>query len=166
LAIQAIAELKKSNFSKLPVLIIAGGQPAEGGKDYMDQLQKLTVDNNLQKDIIFTGFINDDNPLLADIFYLSTAFVYPYLPRTTASAALSAVLDYKKPIIASDIEYFKEYNFLLKFKSQDFLDLADIIKNFLTKNSFENDDYKNKLDQFLANNSQDILLTKQLSGLY
>jgi glycosyltransferase involved in cell wall biosynthesis len=97
-------------------VVLACSEPSDGGQNYMENLQKLVVKLNIQDKVIFTGFLEDEDEKLKAIFNYAHCFVYPYFERSGASGSVATVFGYEKPILVSDINFFRDYNFLPKFK--------------------------------------------------
>lgn len=137
LAIQALHSiLSKNPNSNIHLMVVSGesfGISISGreGETYLEYLVRLTKELGLQDKVHFTGFLDYDVPeekeLLAEIFTKTFAFIFPYFSRTNASGALASVLSYAKPVLVSDIDYFKEYPFLQSFKEGDIQDLEQKI---------------------------------------
>lgn len=161
LAIQALHSiLSKNPDSNIHLMIVSGesfGISISGreGETYLEYLIRLAKELGLKDKVHFTGFLDynvlEEKELLAEIFTKTFAFIFPYFSRTNASGALASVLSYSKPVLVSDIEYFKEYPFLPSFKEGYIHDLEDKIlsmkemakplvseiKDYVSKNSLE-----------------------------
>jgi len=144
LAIQALPDvLKKVPNAKL---IIAGSAPKDGGQDYMEELISLTKSLNIQENIIFTGFLEDEDSALQAIFKYSTCFVYPYYERSSSSGSISTIFARNIPILVSDIKFFEDYSFLPKFKEGNSEDLTLQLVKLLLVSSGEPSYQKNILE--------------------
>jgi glycosyltransferase involved in cell wall biosynthesis len=161
LVIQALHSiLSKNPNSNIHLMVVSGesfGISISGreGETYLEYLVRLTKELGIQDKVHFTGFLDYDVPaekeLLAEIFTKTFAFIFPYFSRTNASGALASVLSYAKPVLVSDIDYFKEYPFLPCFKEGDIQDLEkkilsikeiakpliSEIENYVRRNSLE-----------------------------
>jgi glycosyltransferase involved in cell wall biosynthesis len=144
LAIKALPGLLK----KIPhaKLVIAGSAPIDGGQGYMQKLIDLAKLLKIQDKIIFTGFLEDKDLALQAIFHHSKCFVYPYYKRSSASGSISTIFARNKPILVSDIVFFKEYNFLPKFKEGSVADLTLQLVKILSVSSGEPSYQKNILE--------------------
>jgi glycosyltransferase involved in cell wall biosynthesis len=144
LAIKAMPDILK----KIPeaVLIVAGSSPAGGGQGYMEELVDLASSLKIQKHVIFTGFLEDEDLALHAIFNYASCFVYPYYERSSASASIGTIFARNKPILVSDIAFFKEYDFLPKFKEGDVADLTLQLVKLLSVSSGEPSYQKNILE--------------------
>jgi len=130
-AIKAMAVLKERFGARLPYkLIVVSGdfnEPKPGEITYLQSLKNLTKELNLENQVLFTGFLPDSDPLLIDIFARTHSFIFPYYNRHIASAAVASVLDLHKPLITSDMDYFKEYSITKRFEPENVIALADLI---------------------------------------
>jgi glycosyltransferase involved in cell wall biosynthesis len=104
-----------------------GGQ----GGSYIGWLKELVAQRQLESDIIFTGYLANDDPLLEEIFARAFCFLFPYLDRNFPSGAISTTLATGKPVLVSDIRSFKEYEGLLTFKEKDPASLAEAMAQLL-----------------------------------
>lgn len=93
-------------------LLVAGGVvPQDNGKllpqneDYYKELQEYVQKNNLEQRVVFQGYVSEE--MLPTVLSATDLFIFPYR-QSISSAALPQVIQYKKPIIASDLEGFKE----------------------------------------------------------
>jgi glycosyltransferase involved in cell wall biosynthesis len=144
LVIKSLPEVMK----KIPLakLVVAGSAPRDGGQGYMEELIELAKVLKIQDKIIFTGYLEDKDLALQAIFQHSTCFVYPYYKRSSASGSISTIFGMSKPILVSDIDFFKEYNFLPKFKEGDIADLTLQLVKLLSVSSGEPSYQKNILE--------------------
>ncbi len=153
LAIEALPEILK----KVPEakIILACSAPSDGGQNYMETLENLAIKLNIQDKVIFTGFLEDNDPKLQAIFKYATCFVYPYFNRSGASGSVATVFGYEKPILVSNIQFFENFSFLPKFKEGDVQDLTLQIVQLLLENrdskGYEN--YLNSIKQYLDKHS-------------
>lgn len=144
LVVQALPHILK----KIPnaKLIIAGSAPKDGGQNYLEELINLTKNLNIQENVIFTGFLEDQDLALQAIFKYSNCFVYPYYERSSSSGSISTIFARNIPILVSDIKFFKEYDFLPKFKEGDVPDLTLQLVKLLSVSSGEPSYHKNILE--------------------
>ena len=85
------------------LLIIAGGTLQE---DYEQNLKKMVLKSNLDKKIIFLGFVEED-----DLNWLINQSLFILLPASysiAASGPLAQIIAHHKPFIASNLGVFKE----------------------------------------------------------
>jgi glycosyltransferase involved in cell wall biosynthesis len=122
-----IEAYKKINTDKK--LVIAG----DG--NYLKEIKNLASDN---KNIIFTG--NQSGDVLAELFSNSYMFVQPSEAEGLSISLLEA-MSAKRPILISDIDANKEA-------------VSDKTPTFKTKDI---DDLKNKIEEFLNKNNEEIL---------
>ncbi len=113
-------------------LIIVSGETAKGsfpgggqGETYIAFLKRLAVERCLADHVSFTGYLRYDDPLLEDIFAVTSVFLFPYRERSFASGALSTVITTGKPLLVSNVRCFQDYEGLLAFKENDAASLAD-----------------------------------------
>ena len=123
------------------VLLIAGAPRIEEAYQYYEKLRRRVDELGLNEKVKFLGFVPDDE--VATVINASDLVVLPYR-HVTQSGVLGIVLPYKVPVIASDLDFFKEiknsYDCILLFKRDDKTDLLKKI-NFL----FTRSEYKSKL---------------------
>jgi glycosyltransferase involved in cell wall biosynthesis len=168
LAIQAIHSiLSKNPNSQIHLMVVSGesfGISISGreGETYLEYLVRLTKQLDLQDKVHFTGFLDYDVPeekeLLAEIFTKTFAFIFPYFSRTNASGALASVLSYSKPILVSDIDYFKEYPFLPSFKEGD---IQDLEKQIISMNEIAKP-LISEIEKYVRFNSLEEIFNQQL----
>lgn len=120
--IEAFKLLKKDIESV--ILVLAGGI-LENQKQYAESLKNAINEEKLSNEIIFTGFLTEDE---ISILYSKCEFVVlPYTYSISSSLPLSLAFEYGKPVIASNIGTLKEEIINNKngifFKSEDHEDL-------------------------------------------
>jgi len=91
-AIKAI-EIVKKNHPDVK-LIIAGNGP------YRNNLEKLTIDLNLQKNIIFKGFVDEEEK--NKLFESSTSYILPSLSEGFPMSILES-FSFSTPVMVSDV---------------------------------------------------------------
>ena len=130
--IQALDVLVNQRGRKDIRLIIVSGEtgkssfPGGGqGESYIGYLKRLVREARLEDQVIFTGYLANDDPLLEEIFNETFCFLFPYLNRNFPSGAISTVLATRKPILVSRIPCFDEYEKLLSFEEKNPGALAD-----------------------------------------
>lgn len=109
-------------------LMICGGWHVDVANDYIDRLQRWSVEL-LGNRVKWTGFVPEDK--LADAYGAMDILVYPSRFSTESGALLHGIA-YGKAIITSNIEPFKEKEregAVLTFKDEN--DLAEKIKTLL-----------------------------------
>lgn len=86
------------------VLVIAG----KGAKsdEYENSLKKIVKELNLENRVIFTGFVKDAEK--KTIFSATDLMLYPY-KDIYQSGSMNEALSFSKPILASNIDGFKEF---------------------------------------------------------
>jgi len=87
------------------VLLIAGAPRLKEHESYYNSLKEAASSLGVKDRVKFLGFIKAEN--LPIIFNATDIAIYPYR-EIAASAALHFALGYQIPVIASDLDYFKE----------------------------------------------------------
>ncbi len=137
-------------------LVLAGGIPSSDNKstyEYYTYLKRLVKSLNLEKYVVFTGFLPDEE--LFELFELTDVFIFPYENRVNASAAINTVLPYKKPIIVSESPLFEElvsYNAVIVANVKDKKDLSDKIL-LLLKNKELSYELSTNIEKYIEKNS-------------
>ena len=103
IAIKAFSEI----YEKIPdfVLVIAGSATKEF-KDYEKYLCNLTKKMNLDKNVIFTGYVKNNE--IAPLFNLADFSMHTYGQMSSSTHALTFSIQHSKPVIVSNIETFHE----------------------------------------------------------
>ena len=104
-----------------------GGQ----GETYIGGLKRLTSERQLEDYVVFTGYLENSDPVLEELFADTFCFVFPYLDRNFPSGAISTTLATGKPVIVTDIRCFKEYEALPCVPEKNPQALADRMELFL-----------------------------------
>jgi glycosyltransferase involved in cell wall biosynthesis len=73
---------------------------------YLKTIQNLLIEQNLEKDVILAGEIPMD--VVHAFLEAAEVVVFPYTYSISASGPLAFALEHRKPIVASNIGYFKE----------------------------------------------------------
>ena len=129
--------------NKIPnyVLVIAG-TATNTFKEHEKFLHELTKQYNLESNIIFTGYVEDDE--IDALFYLSEFVLYIYEQMSSSTFALTFAIQHSKPAIVSNTQTFTE---LLKFDEAVFvnpdneIDLCNAMLNLA-----ENEEIRSKLE--------------------
>lgn len=110
-------------------VLIAGGTPAsrdmnkEGGDkgDYVAQLRKLAIKNNVEDRVIFLGFIAEKE--VPTLMSVADVVIFPYEKGTFAmSGALCQAISSLKPIICTDappFDFLEDRQTCIKIKNKD-----------------------------------------------
>jgi glycosyltransferase involved in cell wall biosynthesis len=110
------------NLDRNVQLVIAGGPQNAQDEQYIGKLKKLTEQNHCEDRVTFTGYLPD----FTDVLNATDMALLPYR-NVTDSGVLHLLTAYGVPIIASDLEAFREvydeYGCLILFKSGDPKDL-------------------------------------------
>jgi glycosyltransferase involved in cell wall biosynthesis len=103
--LQAFAEVLKDKDKNNITLVIAGDEPPHY-RGYKRKLINMTYNLGIKNNVIFTGYVSDDQ---IDVLFRQAEIVvlsYPY--SISASGPLSLAIQYRKPIIATATEFFTE----------------------------------------------------------
>lgn len=87
------------------ILVIAGSTNSEF-KNYESGLHKLVTDLELEKQIIFTGFVDNDEVEI--LFSMAEIILYVYQPSVAGTGALSFAIQHGKAVIVTEIDTFTE----------------------------------------------------------
>lgn len=104
-----------------------GGQ----GGSYIGWLKQLTAERKLEQNVIFTGYLANEDPLLEELFAETLCFVFPYLDRNFPSGAISTTLATGKPMLVTQIRCFDEYEGLPSFPEKDAATLSERMTELL-----------------------------------
>lgn len=86
------------------VLVIAGGEPYRlkddlSHKKFISELKERAF--TISKNIIFTGFVEEDNiPLY---FSIADVTIFPYITRISSSGPMALSIAYERPFLASEV---------------------------------------------------------------
>ena len=112
-----------------------------GRMDRLDAKEKRIVEriNNGIQRIIFTGWINDNQ--MYTILSKANAFVFPSKSEGFGIPILESWY-FRIPLLCSDIPVFNEIaeDACIKFNPFDIIDIAKILKSFITRNEQQNND--------------------------
>jgi glycosyltransferase involved in cell wall biosynthesis len=115
-------------------LVIAGGPQNSQDEQYLVKLKKLAEENHCAERVTFTGYLPD----FATVLNATDIALLPYR-YVTDSGVLHLIAAYGVPMIASDLEAFREihdeYGCLLLFKSEDPQDLLAKLQQLLLDQS-------------------------------
>lgn len=101
LMLHVLAQLPKD------VILLAIGEPAGGNHCYLDKLKVLAASLGLEDRFVVTGYLPDANTLALLSGCRMIALPYNYRHHT-ASYALSYAIAARRPVLVSDMAYFKE----------------------------------------------------------
>ncbi len=114
-------------------LLIAGGLQGASGASYLRQLQRLIRMKNLDKRVVITGYLSEEDA--ASIMAASNIVLAPFT-STNGSGSMGLGISYHKPVIASDLcpnkEVYEACACIELFHSGDANDLLDKIKKLLS----------------------------------
>jgi len=99
--LEAFSKIKNNNL----VLVIVGGESINSS-GFVKKLLTLCKKLQLEKKVIFTGQLGDDD--VHSLFNLAKIIVFPYQIMPVASGAMSWAMQHRKPVIATKTKYFKE----------------------------------------------------------
>lgn len=136
-AIHASAELQRRG-RNLRLFIVSGrtakpGIPGGGASGYLSILRSLSREIGAPVD--FVGYLDKTDPLLEELAFKATAFLFPYRERDVTSGALNTVLSFGRPIIVSSAKCFDEYPELPRFTGGDSLMLAHEMQQLMDSES-------------------------------
>jgi glycosyltransferase involved in cell wall biosynthesis len=153
LAIEALNELQTGH-QGLKLLVVSG-EPGEGGAQYLASLKELSRRFDLEKLVIFTGFIPFDDPLLDEVLLRTECFIYPYLKESATSGSLATTLAARKIYLTSDLEMFRSFTPGIKFRAGDVGDLAAKMREVRQMDAAADGKYQLQLQSYFAiNNTQ------------
>lgn len=105
-------------------LVIAGGPRTPADEAYAQELGRLAGDR-----AVITGFLDDQE--VAGVLNAADAVICPH-EHGTASGSLMLAMGYGKPILASDLPFFLDFQCVLwTFRRGDSKDLADKLRTLL-----------------------------------
>jgi len=87
-------------------LLVITGKTNPYHKIYEQRLRQLPKKLNVEKNVHFTGFLEDED--LAVLFEISEAALYLYKPGSYGSLAIHHAVQHNTPTIATDTEIFRE----------------------------------------------------------
>lgn len=118
--------------SRDAVLVMAGGPQTEAHRAYLDALSAEIESRGLQEQVVITGYLPDE--LAAGAMRAADVVLCPQ-EAGTGSYTLQVAFAYARPIIASDLPYFRfleeTAGCLLTFAGGDAQDLAAKINSVL-----------------------------------
>ena len=88
------------------LLVIVGDQPPYY-KGYFDKLQTLVKELEIEDKVLFLGSLPDED--VHAIFSLAKIVVFPQTVSLSASGSICWAIQHRKPIIAFNIESFREF---------------------------------------------------------
>jgi glycosyltransferase involved in cell wall biosynthesis len=160
LAIEALQTIR-SEYPDLKLLIVSG-EPDEGGFQYLTSLKQMATRLDLEKQVVFTGFIPFDDPLLDEVLLRTNCFLYPYLKESATSGSLATTLSARKVYITSDLEMFRSFTPGIKFRAGDAGDLAAKMLQVRQMNFAALTAYQERLQAYLASNNTDAMRKRHL----
>ena len=87
------------------ILVIAGTATKEF-EDYENQLRNMVDTLQLNEKVFFTGFVNNDE--VDVLFDIAESVLFLYSPMSDSTYTVTLAIQHHKPIIASNIEIFRE----------------------------------------------------------
>jgi glycosyltransferase involved in cell wall biosynthesis len=160
LAIEAMKELQAGH-SGLKLLIVSG-EPGEGGAQYLASLKEMTRRLDLEKVVIFTGFIPFDDPLLDEALLRTQCFLYPYLKESATSGSLATTLAARKIYLTSDLEMFRSFTPGIQFRAGEAGDLAAKMLQVRQMDADAVAAYQGRLQTYLAANNTEAMRRSHL----
>lgn len=128
--IKAVAELKKQGLGV--VVVFSGNENDNRNPEYFPSLKKVVEENGLSENIRFLGFL--DREVQLQLMHHSKAIIQASLFEGW-STVIEDAMAMNQTIIASDLEVNKEQlgEKGIYFEKLNYLDLANILKNFESK---------------------------------
>jgi len=157
LAIEAVAKLQ-AELPRLRLLVVSG-EPAEGGKSYLAELQALAARRGLDACVKFTGYLPADDPQYAEVLRRTDCFLYPYLQESATSGSLATTLVARKLYVTSDLKMFAAFTAGIKFRAGDVSALAEVIRRVVKMSAADVAAYRGRLDEYIA--SHGVSATRQ-----
>ena len=145
--IENLIESYKIFFKKNPnsKLIIIGKEP-EYYKGYLEKIKESVKKENLEKNIIFTGFQEDKQ--LSEWLSNTDILVLPYTSSTAASGVFSIGLNRKIPMIVTKTKFFEEEtengSCALLVQPNNNEELSNALKNLLEHTELKKNMFKNQ----------------------
>ena len=128
-------------------ILVISGISTSYNKDFELDLRKLPKTINLEKNVVFTGFLEDEE--VDTIFDLADMALYVYKPAAIGTLSLHHAIQHHTPIIASNTDTFKEI-----LEENDAM-LIEPDNEFLLSNTIlqliENDELRKKLRNRMEN---------------
>jgi glycosyltransferase involved in cell wall biosynthesis len=134
-------------------LLVVSGEPTDGGANYLASLKETTAKSGLTHQVIFTGFIPFDDPILDEVLVRTDCFLYPYLRESATSGSLATTLAARKVYLTSDLEMFQSFTPGLKFRAGEPVDLAAKIVQAQQMNPSELAVYRERLESYIKENN-------------
>jgi glycosyltransferase involved in cell wall biosynthesis len=160
LAIEAL-QILRTGHPGLKLLVVSG-EPGEGGVQYLASLKETATRLGLEKQVVFTGFIPFDDPLLDEMLLRTNCFLYPYLKESATSGSLATTLSARKVYITSDLEMFRSFAPGIKFRAGDTGDLVAKMLQVRQMNSAALAAYQERLQVYLAGNNTEAMRKRHL----
>lgn len=151
LLLKAYSELKKEGITKEKLIIVG-----RNGWKFENILKELQMED-IQKDIIFTGFVEDE--YLPYIYHNSKVFVFPSVYEGFGIPPIEAMYMETK-VICSDIDVLKEVcgDEIIYFKSCDLCDLKNKLGLALKNSEYNFKATKERASEFKWNKEAKKLL--------
>jgi glycosyltransferase involved in cell wall biosynthesis len=160
LAIEAL-QILRTGHPDLKLLVVSG-EPGEGGVQYLTSLKETATRLGLEKQVVFTGFIPFDDPLLDEVLLRTDCFLYPYMKESATSGSLATTLSARRVCITSDLEMFRSFTPGVKFRARDPGDLAAKMLQVRQMNSAALAAYQKQLQAYLVGNDTKAMRKRHL----
>jgi glycosyltransferase involved in cell wall biosynthesis len=160
LAIEALQTLR-AKYPDLKLLIVSG-EPGEGGAQYLASLKEMTARFGLETQVVFTGFIPFDDPLLDEALSRTNCFIYPYLKESATSGSLATTLSARKIYITSDLEMFRRFTAGIQFQAGNAGDLTAKMQQVREMDSAALAQYQERLQTYLSTNDTKTMQKRHL----
>jgi glycosyltransferase involved in cell wall biosynthesis len=160
LAIEAL-QILRAGHPDLKLLVVSG-EPGEGGARYLASLKEMATRLGLEKQVVFTGFIPFDDPLLDEVLLRTDCFLYPYMKESATSGSLATTLSARKIYITSDLEMFRSFTPGIKFHAGDVGNLAARMLQVRQMDSAALAACQEQLQAYLASNDTEAMRKRHL----
>ena len=118
------------------VLVIAGGPQTQPQKAYLDGLMAEIESKGLGEQVVVTGYLSDEE--VPGVMQAADIVLIPQ-EHGTGSYSLMVALGYGKPILASDLRFFLDFESVLwTFRSGDSKDLSAKLETLLSDEETRN----------------------------
>lgn len=154
--VKAFLKIKSNPSNKDFKLILAGATNFFGRNFEYQLIKKIIRENNIEKDVIITGYVNDEKK--SKLFAKAFLYVFPSNDEGFGIPIIEAFSN-KLPVICSDIEIFKEIgnNAILNFKKNNHKDLASKIELLINSEKLRSELIKKGLKRLEAFSSDNFI---------
>jgi len=144
------------------VLVIVGGE-SFFFKGYANHLKSLVKELGIDQKVKFLGSLPDEDA--HTIFHLAKIVVFPYIDLFSASGSLCWAIQHEKPIVATDIESFREFKDFILLVTKNVQALASGISRLIYDNKLR-DELIRRLELLKSSRSWEEVSKKHLEIYY